>query len=511
MDQSIKDIAAAAYSKLTLSVEDGKLLNEDMPFSGRDLADAIIEKRLYFKINDPLKKAKFAEFVSQYEDRGSDPRPKILHRVATPVRSYLIKLLESKKARETEREMTSGKGEIIRAKLKFKDLVPIFDISKETKDVQVYNTQTQQITKMNGKLLLDSVTKEQREVLMQKALYGKLTYEPFVEDPYWYDVQNGEEVAVFNLYQKPEWAFIKKEKAVKVDLFEDFMHHLYIGKECRTFIYNWMLWMIKKRNQTVLLLNGQKGIGKGVFAEICRNLVGESNYQLVGDSFFRSRFNAEAENKRLMFVDEVPIKDSYNDNIKFMCNDTIPIEKKGKDVEGNTRNHASFIVSNNYIYENYIDLADRRISVPEITETPVLKVFSESDIEHFMSQFQSPEGARWIVNFLYENETDQTPFSVWKGEKFWTLCFEGMEQWKKFTVEYIEANSNPIKYVDLKDIYEVETGFRTMPSAEKLGEFLKNFKDREGNQYAKLVRDENKVKTIVPIGIYGEEEEEFEI
>jgi len=87
-----------------------------------------------------------------------------------------------------------------------------------------------------------------------------------------------------NSYKRPKWMgllpLLSHERKVVEELPEEiqkFFDHLFIDQESLDYVLDWMYHLITARNEVALVVNGAKGVGKGLLGSILQGLVGVTN------------------------------------------------------------------------------------------------------------------------------------------------------------------------------------------------------------------------------------------
>ena len=383
--------------------------------------------------------------------------------------NLIRKVLTKRKLREAG--LTEDREGDLQKKYSYKHqrLTPIRDILNGNKTL--FDEEKGQVTELDYDTWYDSLPPdtEIRQQIMLGEIKGVIKYDPYSSERAKLIPYNGQEIYQFNSHIFPDWRFHQIERPKPATFFFDLMEHLFPKEEARRFVYHWLFNMVINRNQTVLLLSSNMGTGKGTLCDIMEHLVGSPNYQKQSEGFFRSQFNAELINKRVVVFDEVNLSRKYKESFKLYCNNTIPIERKGKDVQTAVENHASFVITNNNKNENFLLADDRRFSVPEITDTPLLDVFKEKDIDVFHhSLTHDPTVIQNIGWWLIKNG-EWPEFQLhkpWKQYRFFELVKSSLKEWQKFVVDRVKSRElDEYPLVDLKLEYEENTGLRQFPGA----------------------------------------------
>lgn len=241
-----------------------------------------------------------------------------------------------------------------------------------------------------------------------------------------------------NYYVPPRWRFLKAEAKFE-GFIKELIYHLFPNEDELEYVLDWMHYAIVKRNETVLCLVGSRGTGKGILIkDILGALIGNEYFEIAKQDLLIEKFNAEFKNKRLVFFDEVNISGEKELNrFKQLANDRISMEAKGEDAE-TIDNFTSMALSSNDKKEFRAEPQERRFSVPEVTEEPLLNSYSEEEIEAAVMRFKDPESVEIAEfgNWLMQRVPKSTPQRPLKGKYYFELCRLSMKEWKLFIVEY---------------------------------------------------------------------------
>lgn len=396
---------------------------------------------------------------------------------------------------------------------KHRGLSPIRDV--KTGERGLFDTNRDRISDLDFDTWYEKLPgdKELRQAVMGEEILGLIRYDPYTLESKKLVELQGQEVYQFNSHLPPNWRLEGNKEVKPPKFFIRLMEHLFPNKQCRSYAINWLNHLIYDRNQTALLLVSNMGTGKGIFCDIAAKLVGESNAQTQSEGFFKSQFNLELQNKRLVVFDEVPLKEKYKEAFKFLLNNFITIESKGKNVEGTRENFASYIITNNFFNENYLVSADRRFSVPDITDIPLLEVFSDVEVSEFREALDSnPEIIQGIGNYVSRNcDPDFNNYLPYKNEKFYNLRFWSLREWQRFIVTTVQkCSADSYEVQDLKFQYEETHGFKMFPGEKTLANFLDQFRDFDDDVIAKVENEGDNV-VIVPSPKYLPDSKEEEL
>lgn len=236
------------------------------------------------------------------------------------------------------------------------------------------------------------------------------------------------------------------------------LNHLFINKEELDRVLDWAHYAIFKRNGTVLCLAGDRGTGKSLFREIMGHLVGRNYSEIVNESVLTDKFNGQFHNKRLVAFEEVALNTTASiAKIKAWCNNKITIESKGMD-SFTADNWSSMIFLMNDIADLHVNAQERRFSIPEVAERPLLDVMTPEEISKFAEGLESetPEVMKQIAEFgLFLKKRkpklgDQVPI---KGKHFFKVADTTMAEWQYQLREYIIQHGEVGKIIHLSDVF----------------------------------------------------------
>ena len=343
--------------------------------------------------------------------------------------------------------------------------------------------------------------KELKKIVNNSELLVELKYDPqditIKKDV----IFNGQTVTRYNLHVAPEWRENEIKHPKLPERFVEFFDHLFVSKEGKDYVLDWMHHMIVSRNLTYLLLNGAKGIGKGIFADICRRLVGTVNYGIIGDSVWNTPFNGELRFKRLCFFDEHQIKGSQVvSRMKQYLNEWIPINEKGKTADPTYHNCMSGIIANNDYFDCYdLEPGDRRFSVPELTDVPLLKLWDVKETMEFARIIE--EDDEFIGNigwFLLKREPEYSVAEPYKGAAFYNIIERNLSDWKRNLVLAVKEGEFELEGYTLDKLrndFDIPSDGGKRHIAEKtIQAFCDEAKDKDLKPYLKYVREEREGK-----------------
>lgn len=336
----------------------------------------------------------------------------------------------------------------------------------------------------------------------------KLDYRP---DMHKVIFKEGKNIWTFNSYKPPTWYsdFFYSEGKTPIPvvkevpkLYHEFLHHLVDGDmESYNYILDWMSNAIKSRNFCILCTIGAKGIGKGVLDGIMKKIVGSDNHSLTGNRILTSNFNSQLLNKKIVYCDEVFISNvKEEDRLKALINNYIEIEQKGVDAK-EIRNYANIHLSSNNLDCIKLSGDNRRFSIVNLTEVPLLNIFSKDKIN---SLTDNPENILEFARYLYHREVDEDKMlKVFKSARTEEIRLASLTNWEEFILHKfcIKNKGKTFLINDIKEIIKEEFGFSFRPPGRRKlkdleGRFPECFKvypsrDEEGvmNHYIKFYKE----------------------
>lgn len=271
----------------------------------------------------------------------------------------------------------------------------------------------------------------------------------FIFDPYTDmrvrrgSVDSGTRDMVFiNTYSAPEWRRGAEAVEKCPEFLSVFMGHLFMdNQEQIDYCLRWMAEAMLGRNETYLVLNGDKGVGKNTLYEIMKAVVSPKYAVTAPQSLTTSHFNSVLNNKRLILLDEYKINRTNHLFLKKIINKYQTIERKGVDADREFETFNSFMIFHNDISDMYLEKDDRRFSALDITTKNLLELWSADEIEDYMRELNNPhsELTKEIGSYLLWVGTKEfknaTPF---KGKKFHDIVEFNMPTWLQIVVAMIE-------------------------------------------------------------------------
>lgn len=152
--------------------------------------------------------------------------------------------------------------------------------------------------------------------------------------------------------------------------FHNYINHIIPDEEDRKVILDFLAYVVQNPNRIMayaLVLVGRHGIGKTLLGRLMGVMVGNSNFNVVGASDIKSRFNEYLLFKRIILFDEVFDTGTIeiNNRLKtYIGAQYLSIEGKGKD-PFKYKNYGNFILTSNYKGALKMDAGERRYYVIE--------------------------------------------------------------------------------------------------------------------------------------------------
>jgi hypothetical protein len=331
--------------------------------------------------------------------------------------------------------------------------------------------QRQAIARNNLKLLLGE---DYGDYSRNRIVLAKFDYNPSKPSVF----EDADARNVFNTHVSPAWVerFLETvgeipERSVLPGIMEDFFRHFTGGcDDSFEYLLDWIATAIQNRNRTILTAIGEQGTGKGLTAQILKQLVGESNFVNTRDEVLKAKFNGQLKNKRLVNIDEVAIKtNEHHDRLKDLVNDFIEIERKGENAV-TVRNFASYYISSNRQSAVRPEAGDRRFSIIQVTD----KKIQETELRHrietelLLNQTIAEAGA-----FFYHRKVLRNMDVPFRSRRYEEVIAASLTPWQEWLLEEVTKPGWPTaeSLSALQD--RVSTKFGTRPNREVFEEFAR--------------------------------------
>lgn len=379
-----------------------------------------------------------------------------------------------------------------------------------TGDMKIFNPDTKECLGGDVDTWLKQVARKERELLLETSITGAIHYIPSNTSKVIKGQVDGQDIPVFNTYVAPLWENNYTPLETPPKDFEDYMTKFIPDERCRNYVYFWLKNMVRNRNEDILLLHGIEGAGKGLLVEVASRLIGERNFFRTEQNFFASRFNQELADRKLVFFDELNMREHRaKRTLKDMSNGYLKYEAKGK-TPYNKDNYASMIVANNDPRDCHIIQNDRRFSPIDIAKVNLSDQYSVDGLSSIWTKVRTDDSfIQEIYNFLMTNEYIEESWGKsfsWKGDLYKELCFTTLSQGERFLIREIENSEDEfIEVIDLVDKFKESNGLTQFKLGEDaVSELFKKYKREDGTPYGKLIL----VKGVQTIQILGFEKTE---
>jgi hypothetical protein len=363
--------------------------------------------------------------------------------------------------------------------LDFSNYIPILDAS--TSSVVMFDKGLNDINKGFSfeafKMLLPN---EEKKYLSTIIRPGQFVYDPYNLETLIPVTIGAQEFIKVNLYNPPKWRLRDAPSEVKCpEIVDKFLHHLFPTQEQVEFILDWAYLALVERSEVYIVLNGRKGIGKGLFTSLIKAVVGSDNFTEGPASILNTQFNALLETNRVISFDELKIGKKEHLTLKKIINKHQTIEKKGQDAQRNKETYNSFIISNNDETDVHVEPDDRRFAVMELTENNLRDVWDHDLISDFSYRLENDEELAYQFGyFIYERGMNRKidPFRVFIGEKFHKLCYTSLAVWQRYIVDTILSREEE-EYLVSKLRREAKKEHIAFPTSKnKISDFLNNYR-----------------------------------
>lgn len=283
-------------------------------------------------------------------------------------------------------------------------------------------------------------------------------------------LKNSDGTYTYNTYVPPKWledwfytrghSHPRKNSSVP-KIYDKFLNHLVEGNRASyDYIVKWLANGLRRKNYCILATIGKQGIGKGVLGEIMRLLFGRENYYAGSDRMFKGTFNSQIANRRLVYCDEIFIREKEDeDKLKLVVNDNIEIEKKGIDAK-EIKNYANFYVSSNNMDSISLTADDRRFSIVDLTDRKLLDTMDSDEIKKLLDVKNIEQLARYLWHYPVDVREMGRVFVTERTEQVRAM---GLKEWEEYFIsEYCPANRGKVfKIHEAGEIIKDQFGYST--------------------------------------------------
>jgi len=373
----------------------------------------------------------------------------------------------------------------------FSPLIPVQDIYTSERRLITPEGHLTEIDYSGWFELLDKNTK----ALVNRAIVVATTvYDP--HEKCGEEEIHGRMVRQMNSYKRPKWMgllpLLSHERKVVEELPEEiqkFFDHLFIDQESLDYVLDWMYHLITARNEVALVVNGAKGVGKGLLGSILQGLVGVTNHKKARVNMLDTNFNSDFRHTRLMEFDELKITRDRVNHLKLYFNDEFAIEAKGIDGGIRVKNHGSFYISANGAGDLYLESDDRRFSVIKVTDAPLLGIMSEGEINDLVTRITMSDGdlIKQVGEFVLTRRTklNYGTVTAFKTERFYELVENSLSGWQKYVFKHINEKKNDVSIEILRKKYNRQVRKYPFPENDTpIVDFLRSYRDVSGERIA---------------------------
>jgi hypothetical protein len=374
-------------------------------------------------------------------------------------------------------------------------------ICVETRREVVYCPSTSKITPIDPDYFSTQFLNTKGEPLRPqaaKATYGTpcvLRYSPNNTDRVLGEVSHGMSTCeIYNTYQAPEWLSQIDSTVTECpgDIL-DILKNLIPDASQRDYFFNWVYTALKGKNETILVLNGAKGTGKGRIIDLMRNLVGMSNFSKAPQSAAKSAFNSYLKDKKLVVFDEVRFRSEELNKLKDYANNLFSVEGKGLDAV-TMESFNNYIIANNTSAELPLKFDERRYSVLDLGSTNLLELYG-TDIDKKDRIFRAIADGDYSAEFgsFILNRGIVGTFNVgaaFKGERFHEIVYDNLSEWQKFIIESFVEGKEYVEFSKIKD-----RAGKAMKKSTALS-FLKEYRHRGLYKVATACAEETQQRAV---------------
>jgi hypothetical protein len=316
----------------------------------------------------------------------------------------------------------------------------------------------------------------------QSFVTAKFVYDRFKMAPMFKEASTN--LTLYNTYVPPEWqrahfyfgADLPAGSGQLPAVYDEFLTHLTDGHaDSKEYILDWLTTALRGRNYTILAALGEEGIGKGILGSIMCELFGRANFAKVRDEVFKNRFNGQLRNRALVYVDEVKIETKEELNrLKDVVNDSIEVERKGKDAE-QLANQASFYLSANDLDAIPLSSGDRRFSIIQLTEQKL----AGTSLVHRLNPLTEPDNITQLAGYLAARTVTRNMFFPFVSARTEEVKEAGLTDWES-QVLFEWTAKNVGKSINVRELQsyirdEVFNGYRSAPGRRRIEGLCKKY------------------------------------
>lgn len=290
-----------------------------------------------------------------------------------------------------------------------KDLMPIVDYV--TGDICFIDQKTMTLENVSEDLFLakSGVYQSKKEMISESAIV-ELAFKP--GQPSIIKKKNlvGVSIDIFNLYTPPPWTEYVSEgdKALMPNLIKDLFTNIFPNEQDREFVFQWIYRAVEvQKNETILCLIGSQGVGKDFLVNLISHGVGLKYFEKADQSIISEKFNSQVRYCRLLFLDEVAISNTAEENkLKGLTSTNISYQAKGKD-SITIESFLNIVLANNNKDAINVKPGDRRLSVPRLGNTKLDIYFNEK-----YGKKEGPAKLNELYSYIFKGEKDENGIKI---------------------------------------------------------------------------------------------------
>lgn len=341
-----------------------------------------------------------------------------------------------------------------------------------------------------------------KDELASRAITGYAEYNPKREEPLYTNLDGeGRVYYVGNTHNPALWRKRKpSNKDIKSNLYYKLTHNYLLTPEMTEKSLDWMHETITGRNQTVLVVIGSKGSGKGLVAGLIKQLVGPANACRTNKSIFEDKFNEQLDERQFVLFDEAKLGLEEMEIIKNYTNDEISIEGKGLKVK-TVANHGSYMITNNSLSNVKFSPDERRISLLEPRRNDINTVINSKYLKQIAEMNETKmreEPPQELIDFghwLLQRKPLSESHEAFKGDYFYKVTVECLDPSEKFIaktlIEKTELFLPEILIDDIKTQFSISQGVAKEKvkfiGLDRLKKFISTFKYYDQELMAEIV------------------------
>ena len=298
----------------------------------------------------------------------------------------------------------------------------------------------------------------------------------------------GKKFSILNTYPCPEWRKIKAIPQYRGNI-RKLLENIFPLEEERQYVLCWIRQMIVGRNNTVLVLVGDRGVGKSKFGELLQALVGLEFSQMLDMALLKDKFTSQVYHTRLGVFEEVGLggeDQTTVERVKALTNARIKVEKKNRDAFS-ASNECSFVMSLNSSSNLGVRPTERRFSIPLVLGKKLEDAIPSFEISKMEKtwlgqeidpqvQYELAEFGEYLLAMDVGTWSDSTPL---RGKAFYEITRAAQPDWELAIIDMVIKAGQINKQLEVKDVIKYmankpANGFRTKPTT--ISSFLRDYK-----------------------------------